>query len=518
MYTSLIALTLVSLSVAAPVQLRRSSSLIAGRSDWTSLPVDRWTGICGGTSGQGCDAGLCCSVYGYCGTTVDYCGTGCQGGACFQAAAPNSNPPTPNNSTTSNGQALKVPATSHAIVEAPAGDDDASSDASSLDDSTSDDSLDDSSSSDASASDDSSSDATPPAAAASPSVAAPAAGAADDDTEGAGAADDDSTADAPPAATKSAPSAGSKAQQTGAGAAPTRAHTSSAAAPTKAHTSSAAAPATKTKTPPAAVAASSSEAAPSDAASGNDAASNDGGLSVGVNVGVGINIGGGGNSGSSSSSGGSGSNAYKVYSGDGSTGAGWPAVSQWVSFDSMWTANEPIMQKSCTNLGGYPNSSDQEIAEIKSAVKAQAAASGVDARFVLAIMMQESKGCVRVKTTAWGHANPGLMQSNQGKGSCNPSSTGDAPITPCPAAQITQMITDGTSGTASGDGLKQLLSKQSGTDALAYYRVSRMYNSGSVDGPLEGGIATHCYASDVANRLTGWVSAPSTCTFDGHAA
>jgi hypothetical protein len=155
---------------------------------------------------------------------------------------------------------------------------------------------------------------------------------------------------------------------------------------------------------------------------------------------------------------------------------------------------------------------------MKSAIKAQAAASGVDARFVLAIVMQESKGCVRVKTTAWGHANPGLMQSNQGKGSCNPSSTGDAPITPCPASQITQMITDGTSGTASGDGLKQLLSQQTGTDAQAYYRASRLYNSGSIAGSLEAGIATHCYASDVANRLTGWVSAASTCPFDGHAA
>jgi hypothetical protein len=479
MYTSLVALTLVSLSIAAPVQLRRSSSLIAGRSDFSSLPVDHWTGICGGTSGQGCDAGFCCSVYGYCGTTVDYCGTGCQGGACFQAAAPNSNPPAFNNSTTSNGQALTVPATSDAVVEAPAGDDDASS------------------------GDASSSDAAPSSAAAASS---PTAAAGDDNSDASAGQDDDSTTDTPPVATKAVPSAGSKAQNTAA--APPKAHTSAAAAPTSAAAStSAAAPSTTSQAP---------AAASSQAASDDGSASNDGGLSVGVNVGLGINIGGGGG-GSSSSSGSSGSDAYKVYSGDGSTSAGWPSESQWVSFDSMWSANVPIMQKSCTNLGDYPNSSAQEISEIKSAISAQAAASGVDARFILAIMMQESKGCVRVKTTAWGHANPGLMQSNQGKGSCNPSSTGDAPVTPCPASEITQMITDGTSGTASGDGLKQLLSKQSGTDALAYYRVSRMYNSGSVDGPLQGGIATHCYASDVANRLTGWVAAPSTCPFDGAA-
>ncbi|KAJ1927488.1 hypothetical protein IWQ60_002875 [Tieghemiomyces parasiticus] len=29
-----------------------------------------------------CAAGLCCSQYGYCGTGSDFCGTGCQGGAC----------------------------------------------------------------------------------------------------------------------------------------------------------------------------------------------------------------------------------------------------------------------------------------------------------------------------------------------------------------------------------------------------------------------------------------------------
>ncbi|KAM7460918.1 hypothetical protein LguiA_029041 [Lonicera macranthoides] len=31
----------------------------------------------------GCAADLCCSQHGYCGTTSDYCGAGCQGGPCF---------------------------------------------------------------------------------------------------------------------------------------------------------------------------------------------------------------------------------------------------------------------------------------------------------------------------------------------------------------------------------------------------------------------------------------------------
>ena len=43
-------------------------------------------------------------------------------------------------------------------------------------------------------------------------------------------------------------------------------------------------------------------------------------------------------------------------------------------------------------------------------------------------------------------------------------------------------------------------------DVGRYYRAARVYNSGSVDGSgdLGQGVATHCYASDVANRLRGW--------------
>ncbi|KAL6343312.1 hypothetical protein AAG906_022387 [Vitis piasezkii] len=41
----------------------------------------------------GCDAGLCCSQRGYCGTGDDYCGIGCQSGPCF--TTPNSNVPVP---------------------------------------------------------------------------------------------------------------------------------------------------------------------------------------------------------------------------------------------------------------------------------------------------------------------------------------------------------------------------------------------------------------------------------------
>jgi hypothetical protein len=60
-------------------------------------------------------------------------------------------------------------------------------------------------------------------------------------------------------------------------------------------------------------------------------------------------------------------------------------------------------------------------------------------------------------------------------------------------------------------------SKAAGTDAARYYRASRMYNGGSVDpsGDLGKGCCTKCYASDIANRLIGWVKANHNCPLDG---
>ena len=56
------------------------------------------------------------------------------------------------------------------------------------------------------------------------------------------------------------------------------------------------------------------------------------------------------------------------------------------------------------------------------------------------------------------------------------------------------------------------------TDVSQYYKAARIYNSGSVtDNDLGAGVATHCYAADVANRLTGWVTSTCLCTLDGAA-
>ncbi|EED16781.1 muramidase, putative [Talaromyces stipitatus ATCC 10500] len=212
--------------------------------------------------------------------------------------------------------------------------------------------------------------------------------------------------------------------------------------------------------------------------------------------------------------------SYTVFGGNGQISDGWPAVHDWVSnFDDMFNTNKNIMFSSCGNLQGHPeNDSEEEINDIYNAIQSVSKSSGVDARFILAIVMQESNGCVRVQTTNYGVNNPGLMQSHNGKGTCNPGT----PISPCPSDTILQMITDGTEGTLDqgangGPGLKQLIeqaeSKYHATDATKYYIAARLYNAGSVPDNLNLGAAgaTACYSSDVANRLLGWSSGATQC-------
>jgi hypothetical protein len=201
--------------------------------------------------------------------------------------------------------------------------------------------------------------------------------------------------------------------------------------------------------------------------------------------------------------------SYTMYRGDGSTGQGWPADWQWYSYEALWGANEPLMRQSCGWNGWGADNSWQEIQDINAAVNQVAGETGVDRRFILAIIMQESKGCVRAPTTNNGVVNPGLMQSHNGSGSC-------WGVNPCPAWQIVQMVRDGTAGTSNGDGLRQVLAQTSGAvggGSRAIYAAARKYNSGSVN-YADLGVSfgsTACYASDVANRLMGWTLAASQC-------
>lgn len=197
--------------------------------------------------------------------------------------------------------------------------------------------------------------------------------------------------------------------------------------------------------------------------------------------------------------------AYVNYGGDGSTSKGWPAESAWASFDKIWSGNLDIMKTSCKQSFGVADNTEEELSAIKSGLESAAQQSGVDKRFLLSVMIQESKGCVRAPTTNYGQNNPGLMQSFNGEASCAGSSS-------CSNDEIEKMILEGA-GIGRDFGLKQAIAQSNANDVSKYYKGARIYNSGSVDGSgnLGAGIATHCYATDIANRVTGVVFASSPC-------
>lgn len=197
---------------------------------------------------------------------------------------------------------------------------------------------------------------------------------------------------------------------------------------------------------------------------------------------------------------------------------------------ARFDTNAGLMKQACSNHGlRGRDTTDAEIGSLYWAIQSVAKATKVDHRFILAVVMQESGGCVRIYATAVDHPNPGLMQSHAGTFNCN-TGNDKAPWgqmkTPCPWADIYGMISDGAGGTAQGDGLAGCLNKavkaatdrgmknMNGGNAQAFYQAARMYNSGFVDyNDLNKNSAgsTGCYANDIANRLTGWTRAPRLC-------
>lgn len=200
---------------------------------------------------------------------------------------------------------------------------------------------------------------------------------------------------------------------------------------------------------------------------------------------------------------GAGQDVYHYYEGGPNN---FPDASKWISFQDMWNNNLPNIQKSCGWLGYPPDNTAEQNAYLFNAIQDRANASLVDHRYVLAIVLQESHGCVHVGSTEsyGGVTNPGLMQSHNG----------DHYVKSAPWLSILLMIQDGVQGTEDGWGLVQLLNAYGDP-----YSAARGYNSGHIakDGNLSDAAgATACYVSDVANRLTGWVNADSTCPGSSH--
>lgn len=170
-------------------------------------------------------------------------------------------------------------------------------------------------------------------------------------------------------------------------------------------------------------------------------------------------------------------------------GSSYPALSSWLSFDTLWSSAASTI----TAVNGAPGLTPT----IRSAILTVAAGDNIDARLVLAVIMQESTGRLAVPCT--GVSNCGIMQAAPGSVGFDASN---------PSASIEQMIRDGVEGRAG--------TWPSGGPGLAYWlgqygdpwRALRAYNTGSVpdESNLDatGGAGTVTYVADVANRLLGW--------------
>lgn len=169
----------------------------------------------------------------------------------------------------------------------------------------------------------------------------------------------------------------------------------------------------------------------------------------------------------------------------------------------------------------FGGDTDGEIAGIRNAITYWSSQSGVDDRFILAVMMRESSG---VTTTPCGDngASCGLMQVM----GPNVPSCYNMPH-PCPNSTISTMIQCGTAGcNPPGTGGSYL------SDCLSRYgqlvgAAARCYNTGSVPNPnnwtdIENAsgksYGIQSYVQDTANILLGvgsqtWTQLDQSCGF-----
>ncbi|CAG5149603.1 uncharacterized protein ALTATR162_LOCUS2405 [Alternaria atra] len=167
--------------------------------------------------------------------------------------------------------------------------------------------------------------------------------------------------------------------------------------------------------------------------------------------------------------------AYVTFGGDGSMSAGWPKQTEWMSFDDAWEANQDFIKVSCKHDGWGDNNSDAGTQAIRDSIKTESETSGVPTELILAVMMQESKGCVRAPTSQSDAHNPGLMQ---GAGTASCHSLAQGPVSPCPTSKIRDMIHEGTAGQGLRTSLKESLDAFSTTtDDSKYYKAAPLQHA-----------------------------------------
>ncbi|KAK2782577.1 hypothetical protein FQN53_009710 [Emmonsiellopsis sp. PD_33] len=188
------------------------------------------------------------------------------------------------------------------------------------------------------------------------------------------------------------------------------------------------------------------------------------------------------------------SRAAEVGQGHCYKGKEFPGVKQWLDFETLFKINTPVM---------LHFDSQREIASMKKVIKEVARKSGLDARILLTVIMQESTGNMR--TRAGDGVTPGIMQA-LGSPSCE-----HRPFDGCNENSIRAMIRAGVFGTSKTQGLKSCYD----THGKSYGPALRCYNSGSIKDPSNlaaTNYGTPSYVSDVANRLRG-VAPPESCAF-----
>lgn len=78
----------------------------------------------------------------------------------------------------------------------------------------------------------------------------------------------------------------------------------------------------------------------------------------------------------------------------------FPSEQEYVIYSHISRASsQEIIKGSCEHNGWGDNNSDAETQAIKDSIESESEASGVPKELILAVMMQESKGCVRAPTT-----------------------------------------------------------------------------------------------------------------------
>ncbi|PSN69981.1 hypothetical protein BS50DRAFT_301781 [Corynespora cassiicola Philippines] len=210
-----------------------------------------------------------------------------------------------------------------------------------------------------------------------------------------------------------------------------------------------------------------------------------------------------------------------IYSCKGPKMDDYPKMNEWLSFEQLWQINEGeiSLSNNCTN-----NRTTDFTKEIKDAIVDVSRESFVDARLILALIMQESTGNVNVACTGAENSDCGIMQI-RGSREFQSNSTKES---------IRHMIEDGVYGTPRNEEV----GATKGWPGFAHYfdapdddlkwvnpddfwrgnpfAAAHIYNAGAITSDnlteADGGIdKNQYYSNDIASRLSGWNGRRSGC-------